>query len=126
MWYVTTVLIPLRGMAVGDGWIDPVNMVGGYPDMMYNFGLCSLKQKAIIQNYCDETVQYIKSGNMTAAFYVWDEMLNGDVYPYANYFHNITGSNDYDNFLRTNAPEEFGFFGNYVSLPAVKIAMHTG
>ena len=36
-------------------------------------------------------------------------MLNGDVYPYPNYFHNITGSNDYDNFLRTNAPEVFGW-----------------
>ena len=43
-----------------------------------------------------------------AAFNVWDEMLNGDVYPYPNYFHNITGLNDYDNFYNTNAPEEFG------------------
>ena len=98
-------LVPLRGIAVGDGWIDPVNMVGGYPDMMFNFGLADLKQKAVITDYCDRTVAFIKSNNMTAAFDVWDEMLNGDIYPYPNYFHNITGSNDYDNFLRTDAPE---------------------
>ena len=93
---------------------------------MFNFGLCDLKQKAVIQDYCDRTVKFIAAGNMTAAFDVWDEMLNGDIYPYPNYFHNITGSNDYDNFLRTNAPEEFSYFGKYVSLPAIKEAMHTG
>lgn len=26
------------------------------------------------------------------AFAVWDEMLNGDLYPYATYFYNLTAS----------------------------------
>jgi hypothetical protein len=30
--------VPLAGMAIGDGWIDPVNMIPAYPDMIYNFG----------------------------------------------------------------------------------------
>ena len=34
------ILIPLRGIAVGDGWIDPINMVGGYPDMVRGFFFC--------------------------------------------------------------------------------------
>ena len=55
--------------------------------MMFNFGLCSEKQKVVITDYCDRTVAFIKSGNLTAAFDVWDEMLNGDIYPYPNYFH---------------------------------------
>jgi hypothetical protein len=46
---------------------------------MFNFGLCDLKQKAVIQDYCDRTVKFIAAGNMTAAFDVWDEMLNGKV-----------------------------------------------
>ena len=53
-------------------------------------------------------------------------MLNGDIFPYPNLFHNYTGSNDYDNFLRTDAPAEFGLFGKYVEQPAVRAAMHTG
>jgi hypothetical protein len=40
---------------------------------------------------------------MKQAFDVWDEMLNGDIYPYPNYFHNITGLNDYDNFINSAA-----------------------
>eukprot|EP00729_Bicosta_minor_P006639 gene6639-32941_t len=79
----------LSGIAVGDGWIDPVNMIPGYPEMMFNLGLASELQKVKIQ----------ENGNYIGAFNTWDEMLNGDVYPYPNYFHNITGSNDYDNFL---------------------------
>ena len=46
---------------------------------------------------------------------VWDEMLNGDIFKYGNYFHNVTGSNDYDNFLNTNAPDSFGYYAAYVN-----------
>ena len=64
------VTVPLRGIAVGDGWIDPVNMIPAYPDMMYNFGLCTEKQKAVIQDYCDRCVAFIQSGDMVSAFKV--------------------------------------------------------
>lgn len=30
---------------------------------------------------------------------IWDEMINGDLFPYGSYFYNLTGSKDYDNFL---------------------------
>jgi hypothetical protein len=41
--------IPLAGIAIGDGWTDPVNQIPVYPDLMYNFGLISLKQKAVVK-----------------------------------------------------------------------------
>lgn len=118
--------IKLAGIAVGDGWIDPVEMVPAYPDMMWNMGLISEKQKQVVQMYCDATVSLIKQNKMLDAFTVWDQFLNGDVWPYPNYFHNCTGSNDYDNFLNTNAPEEFGYVGPYVNQPSVRQAIHVG
>ena len=66
--------VPLAGIAVGDGWIDPVNMVPGYPDMIYNQGLISELEKAKIQDYCDRTVTNIKAGKMLEAFDVWDQV----------------------------------------------------
>lgn len=120
------VKVPLKGLAVGDGWIDPVNMIPAYPDMMFNLGLADELQKAKIQEYCDDAVTLIKAGKMEDAFRVWDEMLNGDLYPYANYFHNITGSNDYDNFLRTDAPASLGYYASFLNQPSVRSAMHTG
>ena len=53
-------------------------------------------------------------------------MLNGDVWPYANYFHNISGSNDYDNFMNTNAPPAFDYYGAYVTRDDVREALHVG
>jgi len=120
------VVIPLAGMAIGDGWIDPVNMLPGYPDMVYNMGMCDEQEKLVIEDYCNRTVEHIKEGNMAAAFNVWDQMLNGDIWPYANYFHNITGSNDYDNFLNTNAPASFDYYAKYVNQPFVRKALHVG
>ena len=55
---------------------------------------CGQDQKATIRAMCDQTIEAIRRGDMLAAFDVWDEMLNGDVFPYHNLFHNFTGSND--------------------------------
>mmetsp|Transcript_33997 Transcript_33997/g.66978 ORF Transcript_33997/g.66978 Transcript_33997/m.66978 type:complete len:476 (+) Transcript_33997:48-1475(+) len=118
--------IRLKGIAVGDGWIDPVEMIPAYPDMMYNMGLIDRNQREVVEQYCFKTVEYIRKGQMYEAFTEWDQFLNGDVFPYHNYFHNQTGSNDYDNFLNTNAPAEFGYFGPYVNQPDVRAAIHVG
>ena len=50
----------------------------------------------------------------------------GDVFPYPNYFHNITGSNDYDNFARTDAPADFSFYYSFLQQPSVRKAIHVG
>lgn len=122
----TSEVAKLAGIAIGDGWIDPINMIPAYPDMMYNFGLASLKDKKVIEAYCNKTVDQIEQGDYVGAFSTWDQMLNGDVYPYPNYFHNITGSNDYDNLLRTNAPESFEWYSTFVSQDSVRAAVHAG
>lgn len=118
--------IPLGGVAIGDGWVDPVNMVNAYPDLMFNTGLIDVNQKKIIQGMCQQTTNYIKAGQMMEAFDVWDKMLNGDVFPYPNLFHNMTGLNDYDNYLNTNPPESFEYYAPFLNLPAVQDALHVG
>ena len=125
-WAVPAVSIPLAGMAIGDGWIDPINMIPAYPSMMYNFGLVDERERAVVQDYCDRTVAHIQADRMLEAFGVWDEFLNGDVWKYGNYFHNVTGLNDYDNFMNTNAPAAFGYYAPYLNQPAVRAALHVG
>lgn len=119
-------VVPLAGMAIGDGWIDPVTMVPGYADMMYNLGLIDEAQRAAVRGFTDSTVAYIKAGQMAAAFRVWDRFLNGDIWPYGNYFHNATGLNDYDNYMNTNAPKSFDWYADYVNRPDVRRALHVG
>lgn len=120
------VRIPFRGCAVGDGWIDPVEMLPAYPDMLYNQGSIDESEKAQITALVTDAAQKIRDGDYKGSFDVWDKMLNGDVWPYANLFHNFTGSNDYDNFMRTNAPEELDYFGAFLNAPSVRRSLHVG
>lgn len=41
-------------------------------------------------------------------------------------FHNITGLNDYDNFMNTNAPADFGYYAPYLNQPEIRQALHVG
>mmetsp|Transcript_34492 Transcript_34492/g.73491 ORF Transcript_34492/g.73491 Transcript_34492/m.73491 type:complete len:496 (-) Transcript_34492:358-1845(-) len=118
--------IPLKGVAIGDGWIDPVNMIPGYPELMRNLALATEAEVRVIQGYCDRTVNYINQGDYLAAFEEWDRMLNGDVFPYPNYFHNITGSNNYDNFMMTNDPASFAWYADYLNQAQIRKAIHVG
>jgi vitellogenic carboxypeptidase-like protein len=65
-------------------------------------------------------VAHIRRGEYYEAFTVWDELINGDVYPYPNYFRNVTGLKDYDNFLNTDAPSAFTYYAQFLALPAVR------
>jgi len=118
--------IPLKGVAIGDGWVDPINMIPAYPNLFWNLGLADENQRRRVEEYCDDTIDNIIAENWVEAFNIWDEMINGDVYPYPNYYHNITGSNDYDNFMDTNPPASFDYFSEYVNQPYVRQAIHVG
>merc|ERR1711937_101488 len=98
----------------------------GYPGLLYNFGLVDDQELVKINEYCTSTIDLIKENEMKKAFDVWDEMLNGDVYPYPSYFKNVTGSNDYDNMLRTNAPASFGYYAPFLNQPSVREKIHVG
>ena len=56
------VAVPLAGMAIGDGWIDPVNMIPAYPSMLYNLGLVDERERATVQSYCDRAVALSRFG----------------------------------------------------------------
>ena len=39
------VAIPLAGIAIGDGWVDPIRQMAGYPELMFAFGLADVEQR---------------------------------------------------------------------------------
>ena len=94
--------------------------------MMYNLGLADGPQIDVIDGYTKSIVAEIEAKNYTKAFRLWDEMLNGDLFPYPNYFHNVTDSQDYDNFQRINAPASFGYYASFLNRKDVRRAIHAG
>eukprot|EP00049_Salpingoeca_infusionum_P026922 m.28964 g.28964 ORF g.28964 m.28964 type:complete len:478 (-) comp9099_c0_seq1:189-1622(-) len=118
--------VPLKGVSIGDGWTDPVIQMTATPSLMFNLGLADANEKAMLEKFTVETVNAINSGNYQEAFDVWDMMLNGDVFKYPTYFYNITGTLDYDNFLRTLSPPSFGYYSQYLNQPHIRNAIHVG
>ncbi len=57
-------LLPLAGVAIGDGWVDPVRQIDAYPEMMFGQGMVSSSQKMTIRNYCDRAIEAIEKGDM--------------------------------------------------------------
>jgi len=120
------VVIPLAGVAIGDGWIDPHSHLGAYPDMLFNLGLLDHNERAVVRDYVTRSQHAIEQGDYYGAFTVWDEMINGDIYPYPNYYHNVTGSLDYDNFMNTVEPADLGNYYPFVTAAATRRGIHAG
>lgn len=61
--------IPLKGMAIGDGFSDPVSMLN-YGEYLYNIGLLDLNGKSYFDQEEDKARQFIKAGRFMDAFLV--------------------------------------------------------
>lgn len=40
--------VPMAGLAIGDGWVDPITQLGAYPDMLFNIGVVSTKLSCVL------------------------------------------------------------------------------
>jgi vitellogenic carboxypeptidase-like protein len=120
------VKINLKGVAIGDGLVDPVNMFGGYGDLMFQFGLVDENEKAHIDNETAIGVEYMRKKEFYQAFLIFDRLMNGDIYPYPTYFYNVTGVTDYYNILRTTEPEEYNYYLPYIHMNSTRAAIHVG
>jgi carboxypeptidase C (cathepsin A) len=81
--------VPLAGIAVGDGLVDPLNMVTGYPELVYQFGLADSSQKLVLESYATNFANAVKTGDNLEAYRQFDLMINGDTLG-PSYYSNIT------------------------------------
>ncbi|XP_042345213.1 probable serine carboxypeptidase CPVL [Plectropomus leopardus] len=121
------VKINLKGMAIGNGLCDPEVMLGGYGEFMFQTGMIDELQQQYVDQQTELTVKLIQQEKWLEAFQVFDSLLNGDVNPYPTFFQNATGcSNYYFNYLACQHPEDYRYYSHYVTLPAVRRAIHVG
>ncbi|XP_006824615.1 putative serine carboxypeptidase CPVL [Saccoglossus kowalevskii] len=118
--------INLKGMAIGDGLIDPENMFPAYGDAIFNIGQIDEIQRDHFNNQTNIASKYIQDEQWTKCFMIFDVLLNGDVSKQPSYYYNASGVHDYYNFLRTEAPKEFGYYNTYLSMGGVRKAIHVG
>ncbi|RWS06878.1 putative serine carboxypeptidase CPVL-like protein, partial [Leptotrombidium deliense] len=95
-----------------------------YGDYLYQIGLIDDKQRQYFIQQQNKAVSFIKAGKFMDAFYVFDTLLNGDVIKVPSYFKNVTGLNNYFNFLYTSLPESY--YSKFLSLKSTRKAIHVG
>lgn len=86
-----------------------------YPAEFWNLGIIDDKEKNIVNDYLASITKAVEGKEWMKAFMINDEMMGGDFYKYGTYFHNCSGSNDYDNFMNTNEPESFGYYAKWAA-----------
>uniref|UniRef100_A0A8D0G6Y4 Probable serine carboxypeptidase CPVL n=1 Tax=Sphenodon punctatus TaxID=8508 RepID=A0A8D0G6Y4_SPHPU len=120
------VKINFKGIAIGDGLCDPEVMLGGYAQFLYQIGLVDEKQREYVQQQTDLGAIYIQQKKWMEAFEIFDSLLNGDETGGPSYTQNVTGCNNYFNFLQCQEPADQEYFGEFLSLPEVRKSIHVG
>src|SRR5690348_14567953 len=87
-------------------------------------GMADETEVSVIQKYEERIIEAIGAGEFVKAFHAFDELLNGDFYPYPTYFANITGTTNYFNFINPVYPPNP--YNQYVQLPSIRNAIHVG
>jgi len=120
--------INLKGISIGDGAFDPKGQFQGFGDLLWFLGMADASERQKFQEYEGIIQDRLNSGDNVGAFETFDEMLNGDFYPYPTYYANVTGmSTNYFNFeLAPDATPLGGDFVAWLQKPEVRAQIHVG
>lgn len=108
--------MPLKGMFIGSGWFDPVNMLG-YAEHLHRLGLIDFKQKREMEVIEERIVALVRSGAWLDA-----EMLSGDLHSAIYRALKFDSPHDY-----TQNEYTFDtFFVQYLEKEKVRRSIHVG
>ena len=117
--------VNLAGVAIGNGFVAPYEMVGGYADIIYNAGLLSPQEYLVAQSYVANITRALDNDDYVGAYLVWDAFLNGDSTQGGSWFMNVTGLSNYFN-VAIDTPPDFSYYSTFVTSPAVRAALGVG
>ncbi|CAN7942763.1 unnamed protein product, partial [Ixodes hexagonus] len=116
--------INLKGIAIGNGFVDPVSMVD-ISDYLYQIGLVDRNVAAVFQQRTNMIVRLIDDGQYLESFEILDALILG-FFTNASYLKSVTGMDFFYNYLHSKRPENYQYFDSFVESPAARKAMHVG
>lgn len=117
--------INLKGVAIGNGWVDPLNMID-YANLLYGLSFIDLKTKNEFQEIENNIKTMIKNKKYMEAFWALDKYFDGDLTPYPTLIHNVTGITNYYNFIHALQSDSDNKLINYLNQSKVRKSMHVG
>ncbi|OQV21672.1 putative serine carboxypeptidase CPVL [Hypsibius exemplaris] len=121
----STLQIPLKGIAIGNGLVDPGTMMQ-YGDLLFQLGLADENQRDYFHTQENLFRQAVSNSAWYEAFLIFDSLLNGDKIPWPTYFYNVTHSQYYFNILQDVQPADMEYYNQYLELCDVRSAIHVG
>lgn len=119
------VVINLQGIALGNGFTDPINQVN-YADYLYQIGLIDINAQSELRNLQEKGKDLIFAKKWVEAFHFFNDLMDGDLNG-NSLFKNITGFSNYYNYLISNdSTPDFEFMGKYIQSESVRKAIHVG
>ncbi|CAF1644633.1 unnamed protein product [Adineta ricciae] len=112
------VKINLKGMAIGDGMIDPYNEWDWGP-VMYQFGLIDERQLEYVNLQTALARNAIRLGQYSLAYDIFGSLFD-------DFYSNATGLNDVYNYILTDLPEAFGYYVPWVTGSDNRRKIHVG
>lgn len=116
------VKINLQGLAIGNGWVDPINQYQ-YAEYLYQIGLLDQHDAAVFKKFEDLALQYIKTKQWKKAYDTFHDLLDDD----NSLFKNLTGFANYYNLLcAANFSIATESFARFVQRPDTRRSIHVG
>ncbi|CAH1392265.1 unnamed protein product [Nezara viridula] len=106
--------INLKGLAIGDGYSDPENMLI-YSDYLYQLGIVDANTREILKQKEAKTVEHIKQGQYYKAFEIMNDIVN-------SFSPQINGYN----YIQSDTFKPEGTFSEYLQTEVVKKSIHVG
>ena len=119
--------INLKGLSVGDGAMSPEHQFFGFGGLLFDVAMINGRERKVFDDYEAKSRAALDIGDTVGAFEHFDEMLNGDFFPFPTYYSNVTGLTNYFNFEQGDCgscvPE---YYGDWLDLPEIREKIHVG
>lgn len=116
--------INLKGMAIGNGYCDPVNQID-YGSYLYQHGLIDHNECEVFEKLQKEIVEAIHAQKWGKADLLMDKLMDGEIGNFS-YFKSFTGFNYYYNFLITEDHTDMTIFMGLLENDSVRRSIHVG